>query len=452
LIKKTTDTAPLFLEADSNMARTKSTSSSEIANDAAPAPPLLAKFPLSFVEFVALIALLMALTALSIDVMLPALPEIARSLGAAGENDRQLILSLYLLGFASGQFLFGPLSDRFGRKKPLLIGLALYALGTVLASASQSFHGLLAARVIQGMGAAAPRVIALAIVRDRFDGREMARVLSFAMMVFIVVPILGPSVGEGILQFSSWRSIFAVLLVAALVATLWASVRLPETRSPEDRLPLSSKALWDAVWLALNTRQTLGYVLAMGFVFGLLVSYIVTAEQIFVDVYGLGPRFPIVFGAIAVFMVAASVANARLVRRIGMRVVSHSAMLGALAACGMMALAGYPEKPPLILFCGFMAAVFFCFGLIMPNFNALAMEPMGRVAGTASSLAGFYSTGAAAAFGTLIGRSFDGSLRPLCIGITLLFLATFVAVLITERFRLLRPNPAHGAKIPHRKQ
>ncbi len=406
-----------------------------------PAAQLPVRLPLSFTEFVSLVALLMALTALSIDVMLPALPEIAKSLGVAGENDRQLVLSVYFLGFATGQFIFGPLSDRFGRKQPLIVGLALYTLATILASSAQSFQALLAARIIQGLGAAAPRVIALAIVRDRFGGREMARVLSFAMMVFIVVPILAPSVGEGILQFSGWRSIFMALLIAAAAATLWAMARLPETRAPGDRLPLSAAAIWDAVKLAVTTRQTLGYVLAMGFVFGLLVSYIVTAEQIFVDVYGLGSRFPIVFGAIAGFMVAASIVNAQLVRRLGMRVVSHSGLLGALAACAIMALAGFPEKPPLILFCAFMAAIFFCFGLIMPNFNALAMERVGHIAGTASSLAGFYSTAVAALLGTAIGRAFDGSLRPLCIGISLLFVATIVAVLITERFRLLRPSP-----------
>ncbi len=400
-----------------------------------------AEFPLSFFEFVSLIALLMGITALSIDIMLPALPQIGQALGVTGENDRQLVLSFYFIGFAVGQFLFGPLSDRFGRKSPLLAGLALYVGGTILALASGSFHGLLAARVLQGFGAAAPRVIALAIVRDRFQGRDMARVMSFVMMVFIVVPILAPGIGEGILLFSTWRAIFFLLLFAALASVLWAFLRLPETRHPKDRMPLSAGSIWHALERVVTTRQTLGYVIAMGFVFGLLVSYIITAEQIFVDVYGLGPRFPIAFGAIACFMVAASVVNASAVRRIGMRGISHRALLGALAVCGVMALAGFPEKPPFLLFCAFMAVIFFCFGLIMPNFSSLSMEPMGHLAGTASSLGGFYSTAAAAVLGTLIGRSFDGSLRPLCIGISLLFITTLVVVLITERFKLMQPTP-----------
>jgi DHA1 family bicyclomycin/chloramphenicol resistance-like MFS transporter len=402
------------------------------------AVPRAAQFPLSAIEFVALMALLMALTALSVDVMLPALPQIGRSLGVAEANDRQLIVSIYLGGFALGQFLFGPASDRFGRKPPLLFGLTLYLAGTALALASSSFAGLLAARALQGAGAASPRVIALAIIRDRFEGREMSRVMSFVTMVFIVVPILAPGIGEGILQLSNWRSIFYLLLFVAAACIIWVTARLPETRLPEDRLPLSGAAIWHAVKLVTVTRQTIGYVIAMGFLFGLLVSYVMSSQQIFVDVYGLGSRFAVAFGSIAAFMIAASLVNAYAVRKAGMRGLSHRALFLALAACAVMALAGYPEKPPLLLFCGFMAAVFFCFGAIMPNFNALAMEPMAHIAGTASSVAGFYSTGAATLLATAIGRSFDGTVRPLCIGVTLLFLATLVAVLVTERFRLMR--------------
>ena len=410
------------------------------------AVPQTAQFPLSSLEFVALMAALMALTALSVDVMLPALPRIGNSLGIANGNDRQLVVSIYLGGFALGQFIFGPVSDRFGRKPPLLFGLALYICGTLLAAASSSFAGLLAARVLQGIGAASPRVISLAIVRDRFEGREMSRVMSFVTMVFIVVPILAPGVGEGILQVSGWRSIFVFMLIVALGSALWVTLRLPETRHPEDRLPLSASAIWQAVKLVTLTRQTIGYVIAMGFIFGLLISYVMSSEQIFVEVYGLGAQFPIAFGSIAAFMIAASLLNAWAVRKMGMRGISHRALLGALAACAVMALAGYPEKPPLLVFCGFMAAVFFCFGVMMPNFNALAMEPMAHIAGTASSVAGFYSTAAGAILGTLIGRSFEGGVRPLCIGITLLFVATLGVVLVTERFKLMR----HGSAVPPR--
>ena len=413
------------------------------------AAPQAAQFPLSFLEFVALIALLMALTALSIDVMLPALPSIGKALGVGDENDRQLIISIYFIGFAAGQFLFGPISDHYGRKKPLLIGLGLYLIGTILALASGSFAALLAARVFQGFGAAAPRVIALAIVRDRFGGREMARVMSFVMMVFIIVPILAPGAGEIILELSNWRIIFWLLLAVAAIAIVWAALRLPETKHEEDRLDFTASSLWQATKLVATTRQTCGYTIGMGFVFGLLIAYIISAQQIFADVYGLGSRFPVAFGAIACFLVAASALNAVFVRKIGMRGVSHRAILAGLAACALMAFAGFPEHPPFLVFCAFIAVVFFCFGVIMPNFSALSMEPMSHIAGTASSLAGFYSTVAGGIFATLIGRAFDGTVAPLCIGITILFIATLVTTLITENFRLMQYKTAPVVEMPH---
>ena len=413
------------------------------------ARPKAAGFPLSFFEFVSLIALLMALTALSIDVMLPAIPQIGKALGVSAENDKQLIISVYFIGFAAGQFLFGPLSDHYGRRLPLLAGLGIYIAGTVIALLSGSFAALLAARVFQGFGASSPRVIALAIVRDRFGGREMARVMSFVMMVFIVVPILAPGLGEVILTLSGWRIIFYVLLFAAIGSFLWAWFRLPETRHEEDRLPVTIHSLWQATKLVTTTRQTAGYTIGMGFVFGVLLAYIVSAQQIFAGVYGLGSRFPIAFGVIACFLVAASGLNALFVRKIGMRGVSHSALFAGLLICALMALAGFPEKPPLLLFGAFMGGVFFCFGVIMPNFSALSMEPMSHIAGTASSLAGFYSTVAGAAFGTAIGRSFNGTVRPLCIGITALFIATLITVLVIERFRLIQAKTAPDVPMPH---
>ncbi len=395
---------------------------------------------LSFVEFVGLMALMMALTALAVDVMLPALGQIGQSLRLESANDSQLIITFYLAGFAAGQLFFGPLSDRFGRKKPLYAGLVLFAAGSILAMLAGSATEMFAARALQGFGAAAPRVIAIAIVRDRFAGRQMARVMSFVMMVFIVIPILAPSVGQAVMQLAPWRWIFGVLLAASVVTLLWSWLRLAETHSPDKRLPLTGSRLGAAVRAVVTTRQTAGYAIAFGFFFGILMSYVASAEQIFVDIYGLGDNFPLAFGAVASVMIAASLLNSQLVGRLGMRRVSHIALLGFVGVCGLMALAGYPEKPPLIAFCLFMAAAFFCFGLIGPNFNALAMEQVGQIAGTASSFVGFYTTGAGAIFGFLVGQSFDGTVRPLTVGFTLLALASLVTVLIVERGKLARPQ------------
>ncbi len=199
-------------------------------------------------------------------------------------------------------------------------------------------------------------------------------------------------------------------------------------RKTGSRYPRS--AIFAAVKLVCSTRQTAGYILAIGFIFGVMTSYIISAEQIFIDVYHLGKWFPLAFAAISCFLVAASIVNASIVRKIGMRAVSHRALLGALAVCGIVALTGYPDKPSLWYFCAFMAAIFFCFGLMMPNFNALAMEPMAHIAGTASSLSGFYSTAFAALLGTLVGRFFDGGVRPLFIGVTIFVLAALAVVLV----------------------
>ncbi len=322
-------------------------------------PPL--RPDLSFVEFVGLIALMMAMTAFAVDIMLPGLAQIGDELGLAEANDRQFIITFYLVGFAVGQLFFGPLSDRFGRKKPLYAGLVIFSLGAVMAAFASSAAMMFAARALQGIGAAAPRVIAIAIVRDRFSGRQMSRVMSFVIMTFIVIPILAPTAGQGIMALASWRWLFLVLLGAALATIVWSWLRLSETKAAGDSLPLSVSRIADAVRVVATTRQTAGYAIGFGFLFGVLMSYVGSAEQIFVDVYGLGKNFPMVFGAVASAMILASFINSRLVVRIGMRRVSHFALLAFLAVCGAMALFGYPEKPPLIVFCLFMAAAFFLF-------------------------------------------------------------------------------------------
>jgi len=398
-----------------------------------------------FGEFVALIAMLMAMTALGVDIMLPALGEIGSDLQLPEANDQQLVITFYLFGFATGQIVFGPISDRLGRKLPLYAGLLIFAVASVLASIASSPETMFAARALQGFGAGAPRILAIAIIRDRFAGRGMARVMSFVIMVFIIIPILAPTLGQAVMEIAPWRWIFGALVIASLTALIWVKLRLPETHPEDKRLPISATRLGGAVRAVVTTRQTLGYAIGFGFFFGVLMSYIGSAEQIFTDVYELGDAFPLVFGAIAFVMVPASLINSRFVRQVGMRRVSHLAMLAFIAACGLMAINGYPEKPPLLLFCLFVATTFFCFGLIAPNFNAMAMEPVGHIAGTASSFVGFYTTASGAFFGFLVGQAFDGSVRPLAIGFTALGLAALITVLIVERGRLARPmhDPAN---------
>jgi MFS transporter, DHA1 family, multidrug resistance protein len=402
----------------------------------AAAPP---RHALSYVEFISLIALMMALTALAIDIMLPALPTIAAAMGVTDPNDRQIIIISYVLGFSVGQLAYGRLSDSYGRKPILMVGIAIFIAGSLVAALSSSFLVLLAARTVQGLGAAAPRVIAVAIVRDLYTGRQMARVMSFAMMVFITIPVLAPSLGQGLLEVGTWRWNFDALLLGGLILAIWSGLRLPETRHREDAA--SPMRLSASLKLAVETPQTLGYAIGGGFMFGCLMSYVSSAQQVFVDVYGLGENFPIAFGAIASLLALAAFTNAQLVERLGMRRVSHAALSGFIVVSLGLAAAAAAGVATLTIFAVLMGALFFQFGLIAPNFNALAMEPQGHNAGMASSLVGFTSTGAGAVSGGIVGRLFDGSVLPLALGFACLSLAAFASVLWVEGFKgLYRPG------------
>lgn len=392
-----------------------------------------------FPEFVGLMASLMAMTALSIDVMLPALPLIREDYGVADVNSQQLVVTLYVLGFGAGQLFYGPLSDRFGRKPVLGFGLLLYAAASFWCMMASSFEGLLAARFLQGVANAAPRVIAVAVIRDTYGGRRMAEVMSFVMIVFIIVPAIAPAIGSVILLAGEWHTIFGFLGLVSVAILAWTTLRLAETRPPALREPLSIRWLAGAFRQTLTTRQTFGYTMAVGLVFGGMMSYVNTAQQIYVETYDVGAAFPILFGLVAAALAAAAVINSRLVMRVGMRRMGHSALVGfvgvALLHLALEVLAG---PLPIWLFVAVMMGQLFCFGFIMPNLNALAMEPMGRIAGTASSFVGAVTTGLAALLGWIVGQAFDGTALPLCLGFAVYGSAGLVAAFVTERGRLFR--------------
>lgn len=400
----------------------------EATRFAAAPPPRLT---LPFAEFVALIAAMMALTALSIDIMLPALPQIGAALGVSDDNERQLVIITYVLGFAAGQIIYGPLSDRYGRKPVLLVGFVLFIAGSLAALIAPTFATLLMARVLQGIGAASPRVLGFAIVRDLFTGRQMARVMSLAMMVFIVIPVLAPSMGQLLMGLGNWRTPFDALLVFGVVAGAWVAWRLPETRLA-DASGGPRETLWQSIKAVVSVPQTLAYMAGSGFMFGCLMGYVASSQQVFVEVFQLGALFPVAFGAIASVMAVASFVNAQLVERLGMRLVSHTALAGYVVVSSALATAAALGMAPMWLFAVLVAICFFCFGLIAPNFNALAMEPQGRHAGMASSVIGFYSTGVGALIGGLVGHWFDGSVLPLAAGFLICSVLTALAVTLVE--------------------
>ena len=368
---------------------------------------------MSMPEFIGLVAMMMALTALSIDIMLPALPAIGEALGIADANDRQIVIISYMFGFAAGQLVYGRLSDRYGRKPVLMVGMAIFIAGSLVASLAGDFTLLLAARTVQGIGAAAPRVIAFAIVRDRYSGRQMARVMSFAMAIFIIIPVLAPAMGQGLLFVGTWRLMFDLLLVAGIVVALWAGLRLPETMRAlgAQALPLATSAR-----RALETPQTIGYGVSGGLMFGCVLGYVSSAQQVFVDAFGLGALFPLAFGTTALMIALASLTNAMLVERLGMRRLSHTALAAFIVLSAVLAAAALLGAMTFWLFIGLMVPLFYLFGLIAPNFNAMAMEPQGDNAGMASSVIGFVSTGIGALAGGVVGHLFDGTVLPLALG------------------------------------
>jgi DHA1 family bicyclomycin/chloramphenicol resistance-like MFS transporter len=397
-------------------------------------------YPMGFTEFVVVIAAIMALNPLAMDMMLPALPNIASTFHIDAANRLQMVLSAFLLGFGVGQFLIGPLSDSFGRRPVLLGGMVLYAIASVLAIAAPSFETLLLARALEGLGTSATRVIATSIVRDCYAGRRMASVMSLAMMVFIAVPVVAPSFGQAVMLMAHWRGIFVVLMAYGIVALLWSLFRLPETLPASERKAFGIPEVLDAYRRTVTNRQTLGYALAAGGIQGALFGFVFCSQQVFTGIYKLGPYFPLAFAAIAVGVAIAGFLNARLVGRLGMRVMSHSALVGFVVVAATMYVTARLDILPLPLFMALAALMMFSFGLMIANFTALAMEPHGHIAGTASSLYGTITTLLGIGIGAVIGQDYNGTLVPFATGFLLCTLATLAVVAITEKGRLFRPH------------
>ena len=413
----------------------------------APAPASPAFKGPGFPEFVALIAMMMALNALAIDSMLPALPAIGDALGVVEENSRQWVITAYLLGFGVAQIIYGPLADRYGRKPVLMVGLSLYVLFSVLAAFAPTFDLLIAARVGTGLGAAALRVLAVSIVRDRYSGRTMARVMSLSFLVFLGVPILAPTLGQLVLTVAPWPWVFGVLALAGGAFMLWAAIRLPETLHPEDRMPIQVARITAAFREAVTNRQSIGYTLAMTAITGALFGFINSSQQIFFDVFEAPGLFTTVFALVAGGIAVASLLNARLVEKLGSRLISHSALLGFIAMAAIHSAVALSGHETIWTFAVLQGLTMFCFGLIAGNFGSMAMEPMGHIAGTASSAQGFISTTVGSTLGFLIGQQFNGSVAPMALGMTTMGLAALGFVLIAERGRLFRSRHVEAAPV-----
>ncbi|GAB5446077.1 multidrug effflux MFS transporter [Gymnodinialimonas sp.] len=385
------------------------------------APPDIKR--LSSGEFIALIGMMFATIAFSLDAMLPALPEIAEELTPDRLTLAQLVLTSFILGMGVGTLFTGPLSDAFGRKPVIFAGAALYVTGCVLAWVAPTLEMLLFARVLQGLGAAGPRVVAMALVRDLYTGREMARIMSFAMLVFTVAPAVAPLIGDGIVALFEWRAIFVSYILFSVVTVGWLMLRQPETLPPGTRRPLNLPALWASTKEALALRQMRLSILVQSLIYGALFGTLSSVQQIFDLTYGMEAAFPWLFGAIAVLAAPGAPINGRLVVRLGMRPLVRRALF-VQVGCSSLFVAvlamGFAPTVEVWVYFAWTATVFMMMGFTIGNLNALALEPLGHIAGLASSLMGAISTIVGAAIGAAIGQLYDGTALPLAVGVAVL--------------------------------
>ncbi|MDQ2879542.1 MAG: multidrug effflux MFS transporter [Pseudomonadota bacterium] len=407
--------------------------------EAPPPHPATQTAPIPLGEFVAMVAALMALGALGVDAMLPSLPRIGAELHAGGANAQQYVISVYLVGLGVGQLLHGPLSDHFGRRPVLIAAVAVYFITNIAAALAGSFDLLLMARFIGAVAVAATRVVTVAMVRDCYSGRPMAKVMSLAAMVFMIAPVLAPTMGQGILLFGSWRLIFGIIAALTLIVGLWYWRRMPETLAREDALPYSVTHTLLGVRQTLSDRSSLGYMLAATMIQGGLFGYITSIQQIVAGVFGRPRLLTIVFAVTAGTMAVANLVNSRLVMRLGSRLLSHTA-LSVLIGLAAIALAlGLTGHDTLAAFMILQALVMGCVSLSNSNFSAMAMTNMGAIAGTASSVQGFTIITGGAVIGALIGQAYAGTTVPLHLGFVLCGIVAFAVVFVTERGRMFRP-------------
>jgi len=390
-------------------------------------------------EFIALMALLMSLVALAIDTMLPALAVIGEDLGVSNANHNQLVISVIFLGLAFGQILYGPLSDSIGRKPAIYIGTGIFMLGCIMSLFSTNITIMLLGRLLQGLGIASPRSVIVALVRDKYEGREMAKVMSFIFTLFILAPVVAPALGQLIISFSHWRAIFTLFLLLAAIAMIWLALRQPETLVAENRIPFSLSRILSAVKEICLNRIAFGYTLVSGFVSGMFLAFLSSSPQILQEQYQLGVKFPLYFAILSLAVGFATFANGKLVMRFGMRLLSHWAIYAyfILSLLYLYPALSYDGHPPLWTYITYLLLCFFSIGFVFGNVNALAMQPLGHIAGVGAAVTGSLATLMSVPIGIYIGHSYNGSILPLLWGFIICSFACIVIGIWTERPALI---------------
>ena len=365
-------------------------------------------------EFLAIVTTCMGTSALSIDLLLPAFPDMRADFGlAAGATEVSRVITAYFLGLAVGQLFYGPLSDRYGRKKMLFAGMAVFLVGAVASVAQTSLAGMVVCRFVWGLGAAAPRSLAIAMIRDTFDGNRMARTMSLIMTAFVLVPVFAPAVGSAVLAVAPWRAVLWLQVLIAVGLTLWIT-RLPETLHPNARRSVSPRALLAAAGAVSRSRQTVAFGLAITAIFGIMTSYIGTSEVVIDEVFGEAGRFPLIFGLLASTLAVGSLLSARVVMRIGLERLVTLGSMYLLATAAVLALVAWTTSggPSLLVFCVVLALLLPSISVLVPSCNTAAMAPLGHVAGMGSAVLGTLTTAGGALLGTSTDAAFDGTIRP----------------------------------------
>lgn len=388
-------------------------------------------------ELIGLMAMLMSLQAFGIDAMLPALGQMAEELGAVG-NERQWVIGAYFLGTGIGAFFPGAFADRFGRRPVLALALVSYVLMSLACALVTDYNALLAIRLLQGVSCAGLSVVPIAIVRDRVEGDRMARLMSLIMMIFLLVPILAPAVGQGIMYVAGWRAIFGAMAALGFVVGMWAWLRLPESLQDENRQEIKVGPIMRNMGRALSDRSSIGYVIGSALVFGSLFGFLNSSQQLISETFGMGDYFALIFGGAVLGMVAANFTNSRIVERFGARRVSHAALIGFILISIVQLISASAQSQPLWEFIVLMSLSMAMLGFIGANFSSIAMQPFYRIAGVASSAQSALRMMTGAILGAAIGGQYDGTALPLAMSMFSCAVLGLVLILFSERGKLFR--------------
>ncbi|KKJ78166.1 MFS transporter [Kiloniella litopenaei] len=393
------------------------------------------KSPLKLPEFVILFALITSITALSIDAMLPALPQISADLAISDPLDSQLIISLFIFGMVFGELFIGPVSDAIGRKGAILLGVGIYVGGTLVAMTASSFEILILGRIIQGVGASGPKIATRALIRDQYEGESMARIMSFIMVIFIMIPMIAPAFGQMVLAVAEWRYIFFSFLVLSVSTGLWLIIRQPETLARENRIPLSPKKLMHSTSRILKHGKVMCYSVSGGMIFGALLVYVSTSQSIFEDLYGVVDNFPLYFAVLASAVALSSLINSQLVMRFGMHRMVVVALSALIFFTGTLFFFALPHDgiPPFTIFMinGFL--IFLSVGILFGNINAMAMQSLGKMAGLGASVIASISSLVAVAVSVSAGRLYDGTVMHMVFALCFCGVTALILVLIAKR-------------------